>query len=161
MRLNDYFVEIEDSTEDYWSVIDRPIFRQDLIWGRQGETEKIFGIDEHHTLLSLKTNLNISISLGLNHRDDFAEDWAQKFADSRASSHWVDFQWCGQPIYRDLRVSVDGGRCGLPVPEAGTLDIPERQSHIYQLIDGLIGIGRFYDYFKRAGFNQTKGHWPE
>ena len=82
-------------------MFDRPTFAQDI--------EQISGglhqvpwveVHEHHSLLSYRPDLRISIALGLAHRADFVVDWAQLFPDKHASSSRVDFRYNGVPVYR-------------------------------------------------------------
>lgn len=48
-------------------------------------------IDSHSEYYSLKRNLLVSVACGIDNNGDFKEEWANKFMDSHASSHFVDF----------------------------------------------------------------------
>lgn len=161
MNLEELLSKIENSNASEWTSIDRPTFAQDIqqVSGG-GHPVPWVVVDEHHALLVLRTDLRISIALGLTHLENFQEDWATKFADRKASSSWVDFRYNGVPVLRELRVLVDGARAGLPVPRYGSMEIPERQYTIWALIDAVIGSGNFYDYFKRAGLETVNAYWP-
>ncbi|MGY4572576.1 hypothetical protein [Bradyrhizobium sp. USDA 3256] len=161
MTLEELLSKIEESDASEWNSINRPTFAQDIQQVSGGHPVPWVEIDEHHSLLVLRTDLRISIALGLTHLEDFQEDWATKFADRKASSSWVDFRYNGVPVLRELRVLVDGARAGLPVPQFGKVDIPERQYNIWRLIDAVVGSGNFADYFKRAGLQTVDVYWPE
>lgn len=45
------------------------------------------------------------------------EDQTNVFPDKTATSNFVDFFYSGVLFYRDIYVSVDGGRCSLPLPK--------------------------------------------
>jgi hypothetical protein len=152
---------IEDSDPSDWTYITRPVFAQDMqqVSGG-GQPVPWVEVEEHNILLSYKQDLSISIVSGLPHTKEFAEDWVEKFPDKRASSSWVDFRYNGVTVLRELIVHVDGGRVSLPCLEPGSLDIPQRQYRIWQIMDNVVGSGKFSEYFKRAGFKVTKEHWP-
>lgn len=159
MKLEELLKTIEESDASEWTVFDRPTFAQDIQQVSGGGHQVPWvAVNEHHTLLSYRSDLRISIAFGLNHRDNFVADWTQSFPD--ASSSWVDFRYNGVPVYRALRVLVDGGRAGLPCPAPGSKDIPRRQFYIWRLIDELIGSEQMDDYFKRAKLNIVDVYWP-
>jgi hypothetical protein len=161
VKLEELLKTIEESDASDWTVFDRPTFAQDIqqVSGGLHQVPWV-EVHEHHSLLSYRSDLRISIALGLTHRADFVEDWAQSFSDKHASSSWVDFRYNGVPVYRGLRVLVDGGRAGLPCPAQGSKDIPKRQYYIWRLIDELIGSEQMDDYFRRAKLNIVDVYWP-
>jgi len=161
MTLEELLSKIESSDPSQWTNITRPTFAQDLSQVSHGDDSTSWiELHEHHTLLVLRSDLSISIALGLPHLSDFREPWAKNFPDSQARSYWVDFRYNAVPVLRELTVQVDGGRAGLPVPGAGTVEISERQYAIWNVIDSVSGSGRFPDYFQRAGFKKLKTFWP-
>ena len=108
----------------------------------------------------LKTDLNISIALGQKTLDDFKEPWVENFPDKRASSHFVDMLWMGRPVRRMLRVSVDGGRCGLPVPlTRGPMFVPRDQARFFGLVEAVLGGRELDSYLKRAGIDVVSQAW--
>lgn len=114
MKLEELLKTIEESDASEWTVFDRPTFAQDIqqISGGLHQVPWV-EVHEHHSLLSYRSDLRISIALGLTHRTDFVEDWAQSFPDKHASSSWVDFRYNGVPVYRSLRISLtaEGPAC--------------------------------------------------
>jgi hypothetical protein len=161
VTLDEMLEAIENSEASDWTYFTRPTFAQDIhqVSGG-GHPVPWVEVQEHDMLLSFKPDLAISIVAGLPHRDDFFEDWARRYPDEKASSSWVDFRYNGVPVLRELRVIVDGGRAGLPCPRPGTLKIPERQFRIWRLIDEVVSLGQYDDYFRRADFEVTKEPWP-
>jgi hypothetical protein len=160
MKLDEMLETIETSEVSDWTTIDRPTFAQDIQQVSGGDRIWV-EVEEHHTLLSFRPNLSISIVLGLQHRQEFFEDWARDFPDQNASSTWVDFRYNGVPVYRSLRVLVDGARAALPCPTGvHEKDIPKRQYHIWQLLDQVTGSGRMDEYFARAGLKVVDRPWP-
>lgn len=161
MTLDELFDTIEESEASDWTHIDRPVFAQDMQQlSGGGHAVPWIEVDEHDSLLSFRHDLSISIALGLTHRKEFIENWAQGFPDKSASSVWVDFRYNGVPVFRALRVVVDGGRAGLPCPAPGSMEVSERQYRVFELIDNVIGSGRMGEYFKRAGLKTVALRWP-
>ena len=143
MKLSDYIETILASAPEDWERIFEPNFS-----------------DGHDRLMVLKTNLDISVALRQKHLDDFQEPWAQNFPDKRATSHFVDMLWKGRPVRRMLRVSVDGGRCGLPVPlVGGTMFVPRDQARFFGLVEEVLGGHEFDSYMKRAGIDVVSQPW--
>ncbi|WP_311273562.1 MULTISPECIES: hypothetical protein [unclassified Rhizobium] len=161
MKLDDFLNIVATSSSYDWTKIERPVFLQSLsqISGN-GQPVPWLEVDEHHTLLSYKNDLRISIATGLKHRASFSELWANGNPDPHASSDWVDFLYNGRPVLRELIVWVDGGRSGLPVPRPSSNKIPDRQYQIWRLINDLTAGGDFDRYFKSAGFEILSELWP-
>ncbi|MBY5374213.1 hypothetical protein [Rhizobium leguminosarum] len=161
MTLDELLKTIADSEAEDWSYITRPIFAQDInqVSGGGRDTPWI-EVQEHDQLLVYRKDLRISIAVGLPHRDKFYEDWARGFPDPDASSDWVDFRYNGMPVYRDIRVLVDGARASLPVPAPSTDKVPRLQYTIWRLIDEVVGAGRFDEYFNGAGLTISDHNWP-
>jgi hypothetical protein len=157
-----YLKRIVESHVDDWLAVHRPVFLQDHQFGTASGVSGVLNIEEHHAVYTLKDDLSISIATGLPWDSDreFHEDWAKDFPDSRATADFVDLCWSGRPIHRAIRVIVDGGRAGLPVPRHGTLDIPFTQNALFRLIDHLGGASEYDRYFNRAGFTEVNEPWP-
>jgi hypothetical protein len=161
MKLDDLIATIAKSAASDWTKIDRPIFLQDhqQVSGG-GHPLPWIEIDEHHTLLSYREDLRISIATGITHLKDFSAPWANKHPDPRASSDWVDFLYNGRPVLRELIVWVDGGRSGLPVPPIGSNKISDLQYRIWSLINELTSSADFDNYLSRTGFDVEDFAWP-
>lgn len=161
MTLEEYLTIVENSEPDDWTLIHRPTFAQDL-QQTSGAASPVpwIEVEEHDTLLSYRHDLAISIVKGLPHRDEFEEPWAKNFPDPVAISSWVDFRYNGVPVLRALSVHVDGARAELPLPDARTMEVSERQVRIWRLIDEASHGSRFDEYLHRAGLVATDKPWP-
>lgn len=175
MTLDEYQKIILATSVDDWTHIScwgagaGPSFLNKFsVWttGR-GEFSNI-EVDSHSEVLSLKRDLLVSVALGLSHNDDFIEPWANKFADKKAMSGFVDFFYSGALIYRDIYVSVDGGRCRLPLPrqhisdkthEVERLTVPQAKADFYRLLNGLESTFDYDSYLSRSGIETTDAPW--
>lgn len=77
MKLEELFKTIEESDASEWTVFDRPTFAQDIqqVSGGLHQVPWV-QVHEHHSLLSYRSDLRISIALGLTHRANFVVNWA-------------------------------------------------------------------------------------
>ena len=160
--------EPEDWTNiSCWGAGSGPSFRESFsVWTKgSGEFHNI-EIESHSEILSLKLNLDISVACGITHNDDFIEDWANSFPDKKASSSFVDFFYCNQLVYRDIYVSIDGGRSRIPLPDIKLNDsleeiekftVPREKFEFYKMLNGT---GFDYEqYFKRTGIEIIEEPW--
>jgi hypothetical protein len=114
----------------------------------------------HNEFLTLKSEISISIAMGLPNLTAFKEDWVKSFDYPHASSSWIDLRRNGLPILRVLGVHVDGSRCMLPAADRATLLVPKAKSEFFELLDGIVGNGDNRRYFKQAAFTETSDAWP-
>jgi hypothetical protein len=72
---------------------------------------------------------DVSLVLGEGHAEDDLHtwDWVNVFPDHSARNFYIDLLYNGVPIYRQLAVSVDGGRADLPSP-AGYVETEKPES---------------------------------
>jgi hypothetical protein len=119
--------------------------------------------NSHGMVASYKPDVSVTIAWGLVASKDFNEPWATNFPDSHASSHHVDVFFNNALVYRDLYVSVDGGRAKLPLPRRrDDLVVPRGYYTFIKLLDGMEGyISDYERYFKRAGLRIIDAEWPE
>ncbi|HIF9299408.1 TPA: hypothetical protein ACX6QU_003366 [Photobacterium damselae] len=124
MDLNTYKENLLKAQSDDWTIIgcwgagSGPSYRNAIsVWTKSSGEFHNIEVESHAEVYSLKSDLRISVSIGITHNDDFVESWANQFTDSKASSSFVDFFFCNQLVYRDIYVAVDGGRCMLPLPK--------------------------------------------
>lgn len=173
MTLEEYKNLIISATLDEWTTIgcwgagSGPSYRDAIsVWTKgSGEFHNI-EIESHAEIFSLKSNLLVSVACGLTHNDDFIEDWANSFPDKKASSSFVDFFYSNQLVYRDIYVSVDGGRCSIPLPEmkfdestdeVKALTVQREKYEFYRLLNGT---GYDYDsYMQRTGIVVVDEPW--
>ena len=124
MNLREYASAIKETTERDWNIITcwgfsagPSYLERSSVWTTgKGEISNI-EVESQGMVTALKTNLSISIAWGITSNPDFKEEWANQFPDPSASSHMVDFFYNGSLVFRDIYVSVDGGRCSLPLPD--------------------------------------------
>ena len=174
MNLDEFQKTILATTPDDWTSIScwgagtGPSYLNKFeVWKTgHGEFSSI-EVDSHAEILSLKSNLLISVASGMTHNDDFIEAWANKFADRKASSGFVDFFYSGALVYRDIYVSVDGGRCRLPLPtqhvnnetyEIERLTVSAAKAHFFRLLNGADS-STYDNYLGRSGIEIVESPW--
>ncbi len=173
MTLDEYKILILSASPDQWNKMgcwgagSGPSFRDSFsVWTKgSGEFHNI-EINSHSEVYSLKTDLLVSIACGITHNDDFIEDWANSFPDKKASSSFIDFFYCNQLVYRDIYVSVDGGRCRIPLPDvklnSSTYQLEKFTVPLekYQFFKLLNGSGSDYEsYFQRTDIETVNEPW--
>ena len=177
MKLGEYEKIITNTQENDWTKI--------ICWGAGsgpsylnsfsvcsrgiGELDNI-EIDTHTDYMSYKHNLLISVAWGLIHNDDFNEDWAKKFPNRHAKSGFVDFFYSDILVFRDIYVSVDGGRCTLPLPKikftqdthnVEKLVVSRKRYEFFKFLNSYASNDSYYSYVKQAGFEISDEEWME
>jgi hypothetical protein len=168
MNLSEYAIKIAKTNRDDWNIITcwgwsaGPSFLDRtpvLITGESNFPD--IEIESHGMRASLKPDLSIGIAWGLCSNPDFKEPWANQFPDPSASSEFIDFFYNGNLVFRDIYVSVDAGRCRLPLPEREfdsktnkvlKYTVSRDRYEFFKMFDGLEQISDFDRYFKQAGF---------
>ncbi len=176
MNFNDYFKQVLDTTYDEWNTIScwgygaGPSYLNRFeVWNTgNGEFHNI-EIDSHGMIAICKNNISISIAWGLKHNDDFSETWANNFPDKHARSSYLDFFCNGVLIHREIMVSVDGGRCYLPLPQrdidSKTYEvkrhfISKQKSDFIKMINELESSSDQYEYYlDSAGIELIEEDW--
>ena len=129
------------------------------VWSTLSGKLENMKVDSHSEYYSLKRNLLVSIACGIDSNEDFKEEWANKFMDSHASSHFVDFFYSGVLVYRDIYVSVDGGRALLPLPKR-IFDEERKYVKRYEFFKLINGYCSDYDsYIQDVGFKLVDMDW--
>lgn len=172
MTLKEYENLIVNTDETDWTEIGYgPLYLNEFgVWTKgSGEFDNI-EIHSHHSYMSLKKNLLVSVAWGLKQNDNFQEDWANKPLNSRASSGLVDFFYSGILVYRDIYVAVDGGRALLPLPKTyrnsqtyqiERLTVSEKRYTFFRLLNGVF-ISSYDRYVKDAGIEVVENEeWME
>lgn len=164
---------VETDTSDWthfacWGAGSAPSFKDKITaWKGSFDSELSVVVESHSDLISLKSNLLISVAWGITHNDDFHEKWANSFPDPKASSCYVDFFYSGNLVYRDIAVTVDGGRCHLPLPDVKysndskieSLTISNKQHHFFRLLNSLISGHDFDKYINDAQISTIDRCW--
>lgn len=120
------------------------------------------GVSEHHSLAVRIEDVGISIAWGAEHNEGevwHVQPWSENFPDSNVRGFYADVRWHGQPIHRELLMSVDGGRAylpaGSPIGEEGKgivgMTATPKEIAVARLVHDLVHNGDdFDDYMKRA-----------
>ncbi|MTI67520.1 MAG: hypothetical protein FH753_13120 [Firmicutes bacterium] len=175
MNLSEFSKEIMNSNIDDWTInscwgagAGPSYLNQFTVWNTGDDKFHNIEIDSHSMIASYKRNLAISIAWGLNHNDDFCEDWANDFPDSRAMSSYIDFFYNGVLVYRDIIVSVDGGRCYIPLPKrefdkknhkVTRLSVTRQQYEFIKMINQFASTYNYDSYFKRTNIEIVEENW--
>jgi len=159
----------ESNPEDWYTISQGPTFRDQLneitsnmeTGGKKDE--HWIELNSHHTTAVYRPDIAITISFGMSWQKDFDEPWAKKCPDPHASGYYVDVYYYGALVYRDVYVTVDGGRAKLPIPKSRTeLIVPQGYHQFIRLINSIQGPPSQYDeYFGRVGLQIGDGKWPK
>jgi hypothetical protein len=178
MKLTELMETIVNSDRDHWHKITcwgantGPSYHERLTFFQTWEGQKgVLEAEDHSNVAIYIPDVSVTIAFGLKALDDFREDWANQFPDPHASSSYVDVFYNNALVFRDVYVSVDGGRSKLPLPrrifdktdkkKVVALEVQEDHYHFIRLVDSFEGgTHDFDDYFKRAGFKVVKERWP-
>lgn len=153
MRYDEILDLVANSTPEEWNKI--------VCWGGGGGPSFLNGLPgedgnwtAHEERASYKPDVSVGLAWGITSNDDFKEEWANQFPDPHASSEFVDVLYNGMLVYRDIRVIVDGGRVGLPLPDRNgdDLTITRWQASFFGLFQELTGGWDFAEYVGRAAF---------
>jgi len=175
MDLRQYERAIAGTTRDDWTIItcwgfgSGPSYlERSSVWTTgKGEFSNL-EIQSHGLRASLKNDLAIWIAWGFPANPEFKEPWANQFPDSSASSAFIDFFFGSALVYRDVYVSVDGGRCKLPLPdlefdpkthEVRRYTVSHTRHGFFRLLDTFERLSDFDRYFAAAGFIITDAPW--
>jgi len=168
---------IESKAEDWHSIIcwggdSGPSYHGSFTFyekyhGREGVLEE----DSHRDVAVYMPDVSITMAWGLHWVKDFREDWANSFPEPTATSSYVDVFYNNALVFRDVRVTVDGGRVSLPLPNRKfdkdtnkviALEVPERCYSFIKLVHSIENSLLDYDeYCERAGFKIVKEPWPK
>ena len=140
------------------------------VWSTGTGDFKNIEINSHDYIASYKKNLSICLAWGLTINDDFQEKWVEIFPDKSASSHYIDIFYNGMVVFRIPYVTVDGGRCYLPLPERDfdenkkeivKLKTPKNEYNFIKLVNSFLrDYTRYDDYLKRAKIEICNEVWP-
>lgn len=175
MNLKDFLQEIINSEVEDWTVnscwgagAGPSYFNQFLVWNTRDDAFHNLEINSHSMVGSYKKNLSISIAWGLEHNDNFVEKWANSFPDSRASSSFVDFFYNGVLVLREIIVSVDGGRCYIPLPkrefdnktnEITRLYISKGKSKFMEMLNSFSSTCNYNRYLSQTSIEVSDESW--
>jgi hypothetical protein len=70
----------------------------------------------HEALYVYKPDVSLVVAEGMSEEARHVWEWVEIYADHSAHNFYIDVLHNGVPIFRQLAVSVDGGRADLPSP---------------------------------------------
>jgi len=113
--------------------------------------------DSHSELSVFKNDITISMAYGLTANEDFVTPWPGLFPSDEASSHFIDIFYNNGLVFRDTFLTIDGGRCKLPIPsygENGDLVVKREYYEFIKFLEllssGTDSIENFEYYFNRT-----------
>jgi hypothetical protein len=137
MTLQALMERVITSQREDWHTIncfgaDRgPAYRDRFtFWSKLNGQSGVLEAESHDIVAVYMPDVSITLAWGLRHIDDFEEEWANKFSEPHASSFYVDVFYNNALIFRDICVSVDGGRATLPLP---TSKLDEKKEKVVAL----------------------------
>ncbi len=167
---------IRSSRDDWhkitcWGARSGPSYRERFTFWRTWEGQLgVLEAEGQSNVAVYMPNASITLAFGLDDLEDFREEWANKFPDPKASSSYVDVFYNGALVFRDVYVTVDGGRVHLPLPtpkldeakkKVIALEVPKRRHDFIRLVESLEGsVAEFDRYFQDAGFKIVDRPWP-
>lgn len=166
MEFENFISTIVESDAEDWhrDHCGGPYFSYAL--GPVTQNDRLINLDynAHESRAVYKPDIDISLEWGLRHLDDFKEPWAQTYSHDSAMSKFVDLNYRGRIVHRELVVFVDGARCILPPPmpedDDGNLKVPRSQVKFTKLLNALGGTGEFDHYFRHSGMVAVEVPWP-
>jgi hypothetical protein len=107
----------------------------------------------NHRTLVHRGNIEVRLEVGRPCTDAFAEPhWAAKFKKNTAQSIYVDMYLGGAFVRSDILVSVDGGRCALPMPSVPEMTVSVNGAKLARLVhDGFGNENDFDEIMAIAG----------
>jgi hypothetical protein len=87
------------------------------------------------------------------HSEDFRDDWVDKcprHTGQSTPSYWYDYFHDGNLIERFVMVHVDGNRAVMPMPDTGTLEVPNRRFRVARIFDRN---DKLFEYMKITGLS--------
>lgn len=113
---------------------------------------------EHSIRACYRPEASIGVAWGLSPQAGFPDEaerykapWSEAFADPYVTNHLIDTLYNGALVFRERYVSVDGGRCMLPGPNAEGY-VTKRAQDLLRTLDAIEKVSEFDRYFDQSGF---------
>ena len=127
---------------------------------RNGST---YDVEQHQEHASYKPNLSITMAWDRLDNDNFTAPFVKNNPDSNAEGKWVDIFYNDALVFRQLYVSVDGGRMNLPIPTLnnGQWEVSQEHADFMYIINGVVGVSRpdYDSVLARNGIQVTSTPW--
>lgn len=177
MKLSEFGDTIVSSDKSDWTVEAcwgggaGPSYRYSIgSWVNIADSVNTLEVKVHTMIASYKPNLSISMAWGIEHNNHFVEDWTDIFHDQSSSSSFIDFFYNGVLVFRDIYVSVDGGRVSIPLPDISfrdsnsgerdrILSVPRSKVDFFRMLNAMETSIDFDRYMKKVGFDITDELW--
>lgn len=131
----------------------------------------VTNVDKHGNYASYAKNLSISLAWGLGTENkELKEPWTQVFSDKNARMYFLDFFYNSALVYRETVVTVDDGRCILPLPKQ-LLDENDQSkvieyrtnpvlNNILRLVNSFFSRYDYDEYIKLSGIKIADSSYP-
>ena len=163
MTLQELIERIKMSSPGDWHKIGGfPSYRDKFTLHSNADSRWV-EVEPHDVVAVYKPDVSITMAWGLTVHADFQEPWANEFPDRRASSHYVDIFFNSALVFREMYVSVDGGRAYLPLPRRAEAHvIPADYARFVCLLNALsFHVSQWDRYFTQAKFTVIdSAPWP-
>ena len=146
-----------------WGFESGPSYRDQFSFSEFAKGQSnLLHVTSHSDVAVYLQDVSMTIEFGLTWMDDFKEEWTERFPDRKASSSYADVFYNGNLVYRDVYVTVDGGRTKLPLPSSRDKldDIPRAYAQFVRLLDNFGKVSSFDTNFRSAGMSMTDKPWP-
>lgn len=176
MDIWNYMHTIAGSTKSEWLYTvcwgygSSGCFHDDL-FNETVDEQIVTNVDKHGNYAAYARDLSISLAWGLGTENKaLKESWTQVFDDKNAHLYFLDFFYNGALVHRETVVSVDGGRCVLPLPkqvvdERDPTKVVELQTSavldsILRLVNSLFTRYDYDEYMSRSGIRVAEREYP-
>ena len=141
MTLNDLLRTVRTSNGNDWHSLDSngPFFKHRIIMnGNVPET------DQHLEFASFKPDLQITMGWDLVDNDDFQAPYANNNPNTDAKGMWLDIFFNDALVFRTMYISVDGGRCNIPIPTPnnGVQEVSNEYADLINVLNQIHGVNR-------------------
>lgn len=141
MTLHNLLQTIRTSTANDWHSIDSsgPFFKHRIIMNVNG-----YEVDQHLEFASYKPDVKITMGWDLLDNDDFRATYANNNPNTNAKGMWLDIFFNDALVFRKKYISVDGGRCNIPVPTLsnGVEEVSNEYADLIHLLNEIHGVDR-------------------
>lgn len=141
MTLHNLLQTIITSSGNDWHSIDSngPLFKHRIIMnGDIPET------DQHSESASYKPDVQITMSWNLLDNDEFRTPYANCNPNPEAKGMWLDIFFNDALVFRTKYISVDGGRCNIPIPTPnnGVEEVSNEYADLINVLNQIHGVNR-------------------
>ncbi len=162
-------IVVSSSAKDWnhivcWGAFSGPSYRDHFSCSQFEEgAPSVVNVESHSDVAVYLPDVAITLAFGLTWKEEFKEPWTEKFPDPLASGSYVDVFYSGSLVYRDVYVTVDGGRTNLPLPSGRDRldDVPRAYAQFVRLLDSFDRVSSFDTDFRRAGMSMVDRPWPD